>query len=366
MRVMSTPRLLDVEITSKCNLRCKYCYHFNSAGETKEDIETEEWLRFFEELKQCVVMEVCLGGGEPFLRDDLKEILSSLARNQIRFSIMSNGTLITDEIAAFIAASKRCNYVQVSIDGSIPITHDEMRGKGNFSRAINGLKTLLRHGITATVRVTIHKGNVYDLEGIAELLLEEIGLNSFSTNSASYMGLCRRNAEQIMLTPKERSLAMVSLVKLEKKYNGRISAQAGPLADGKIWLEMERARKEGLLRLPGRGYLSACGAVFGKLAVRADGVMIPCIQLSNIELGKINKDSLVKVWQEHPELLKIRGRRSVHLSSFEFCEGCDYIPYCTGNCPALASNILGKVNHPSPDACLRRFLQEGGVLPENI
>ena len=38
--------------------------------------------------------------------------------------------------------------------------------------------------------------------------------------------------------------------------------------------------------------------------------------------------------------------------------------YCTGNCPALAYTILGKENHPSPDACLKRFLDGGGVLPD--
>ena len=39
------------------------------------------------------------------------------------------------------------------------------------------------------------------------------------------------------------------------------------------------------------------------------------------------------------------------------------MPYCTGNCPALAYTLTGEVNHPSPDACLRRFLEEGGQIP---
>jgi hypothetical protein len=39
------------------------------------------------------------------------------------------------------------------------------------------------------------------------------------------------------------------------------------------------------------------------------------------------------------------------------------VPYCAGNCPALAYTITGKEDHPSPDACLRTFLLEGGRLP---
>jgi len=86
--------------------------------------------------------------------------------------------------------------------------------------------------------------------------------------------------------------------------------------------------------------------------------------MAHIELGRINKDSLLEVWQGHPELSRIRQRRMVSLREFRFCEGCEYIEYCTGNCPALAYTITGNDFHPSPDACLRRFLQDGGRLPD--
>lgn len=99
------------------------------------------------------------------------------------------------------------------------------------------------------------------------------------------------------------------------------------------------------------------------IAVRADGVMVPCIQMSHMSLGRINEDDLKKIWQNHPELNRLRDRQNIPLSDFEYCRGCDYIDYCTGNCPALAYMILGNETHPSPDACLKRFLEEGGRLP---
>jgi radical SAM protein with 4Fe4S-binding SPASM domain len=80
-------------------------------------------------------------------------------------------------------------------------------------------------------------------------------------------------------------------------------------------------------------------------------------------LGRINKDDLKDVWQNNSELKKIRERVSISLNDFEFCQGCDYIKYCTGSCPALAYTILGEENHPSPDSCLRLFLEAGGRLP---
>jgi SynChlorMet cassette radical SAM/SPASM protein ScmE len=328
-----------------------------------QDLPTEEWLRLFEELNRCAVMDLTIAGGEPFVREDLRELIKGVVCNRMRFTILSNGTLITDEMAAFLASTGRCDGVQVSIDGSVPTTHDAFRGEGNFLRAMEGIKTLQQHGIPVPVRVTIHRKNVRDLEGVAGLLLEEMGLPGFSTNSASHMGLCRKNAEQVQLTADERVLAMETLLRLTSKYNGRISADAGPLAEGRTWLEMEQARREGKERIPGRGYLTSCNGPMSKMAVRADGVMVPCIQISHMELGRINRDDLEHVWQDHPELKNMRERHNIPLADFEFCTGCSYINYCAGNCPALAYTIVGDVNHPSPNACLKRFLEEGGRLP---
>ena len=364
MRLMNTPRSVDLSITNRCNLRCRYCAHFDSADDVGRDLPTQEWLQFFRELGACAVMDVCLCGGEPFLREDFHELIHGIVRNRMRFSILSNGTLITRELADFLRDTGRCNSIQVSIDGSSPATHDAGRGQGNFYRAMDGLKTLLEQGLCPSVRVTIHKHNVHDLEEVARLLLEELGLPAFSTNAASYMGLCRQNAESLQLDPQERFLAMETLLRLNQQYQNRIQANAGPLAEAHQWTHMEAARRDQLEALPGRGALLSCGGVFEKMAVRADGVMVPCNQLAHIELGRVNRDPLREVWQRHPELQRMRERRQIPLSDFPFCQGCPYLPYCPGGCPALAYSLLGKENHPSPDSCLWRYLQAGGRLPD--
>jgi len=364
MEVMKTPRSVDLSITRHCNLRCKYCSYFTSPGDVKQDLGSEEWIKFFGELNDCAVMDVCLSGGEPFLREDLGDLIQAIVRNRMRFRILSNGTLITDEMASFLASTRRCNGVQVSIDGSIPTTHDACRGEGNFLKAVQGIQHLLRYHLPATVRVTIHKKNVSDLEGIAQFLLEEIGLPQFSTNSASSMGLCRQNAEQVILTPEERSHAMKVLLRLTQKYNGRIGANAGPLAEARSWLEMQRDRREGRGSILGKGFLTGCNGPMSKIAVRADGVIVPCDQVAHMELGRINHDDLKEVWQNHPELNRFRERRNIPLSDFEYCRCCDYVNYCTGNCPALAYALYKEENHPSPEGCLKRFLEAGGELPD--
>jgi MoaA/NifB/PqqE/SkfB family radical SAM enzyme len=63
----------------------------------------------------------------------------------MRFSILSNGTLITEELAAFLAGTRRCDSVQVSIDGSKPETHDTCRGQGTFYQGCPGPAKIYRN-----------------------------------------------------------------------------------------------------------------------------------------------------------------------------------------------------------------------------
>lgn len=362
-KVMRTPRTVDMEITARCNLRCKYCYYFDNKAVNYVDLPKEEWLQFFDELGRCAVMNVNLAGGEPFIREDLPELLDGIVRNRMRFAILSNGSLISDEIASFIAGTKRCSYVQVSIDGSTPDVHDSCRGKGSFIKAIQGIRTLQRNGVHVAVRVTIHHNNVQDLENIARFLLEDLNLDEFSTNSAGVFGTCHKNVADVLLTTQDRMIAMKTLLRLSSKYEGKISASSGPLDEARRWNRMEAARIQRNPSFRNCGYLTACGCSANKIAVRSDGTIIVCNMLPNICLGRINQDSLQEIWQKSKMLTQFRSRRSLPLANFEYCSKCPYIPYCTGNCPGSAYNLTGEVNHPSPDACLRRFLADGGKIP---
>lgn len=359
---MRTPRTLDIEITARCNLRCRYCYFFNNPAVEYRDLPAEEWLTFFAELGALGVMHVTLAGGEPFIRDDLPALLEGIVRNRMRFSLLSNGTLIDDQRAAFIARSGRCDSVQVSVDGSCATVHDSCRGPGSFEGAIRGIRTLQRHRVGVAVRVTIHRGNVHDLGNIAGFLLDELGLPGFGINSAGYQGTCCMNADDVLLTVQERQAAMATLLRLAAHYPNRIAASAGPLAEGHAWRRMEEARAQGAPAFHDGGRLTACGCPGNKISVRPDGAIVPCIMLAHVALGRINRDSLADLWQHSPALNQLRDRQAIPLAGFEFCARCAYLPYCTGNCPGLAYTLTGIIDHPSPDACLRRFLKEGGAI----
>ncbi len=358
--VMKSPRSVDIDITNTCNLRCGHCYHFGGPGDVKTDLPTREWLDFFETLGRAAVMSVTLAGGEPFLREDLKLLIAGIVKNRMRFSVLTNGARITEDMAAFIHETGRADHVQVSIDGSCAPIHDALRGAGAFEKAMNGIRLLQKHQASVAVRVTLHPGNLYDLPAIARLLLEELKLPGFSTNAVSCLGLGGENQDRLTLSTHDRMIAMRSLSFLNRNYGGRITAQAGPLAEYRHFQQMISFQKSGTPAIPGGGFLSGCGCVFHKIAINADGAIVPCVMLSHMKLGRINHDDFLKIWQTHPEMVAMRERRKISLSAFETCQGCDYISACTGNCPGIAYGMTGQVNLPSPDACFKRFLQEGG------
>ena len=155
---------------------------------------------------------------------------------------------------------------------------------------------------------------------------------------------------------------MHTLLRLAQQYPGRISASAGPLAEARYWPRMEEARRAGQPAFPNGGRLTSCGCANSKMAVRSDGTLVPCTLLAHVTLGQANRDALQQVWLDSPALNGLRQRKTIPLSRFEFCSGCAYQPYCTGNCPGLAHSLTGEVDHPSPDACMRRFLAAGGSL----
>ena len=362
MALMPTPRSLEVAITSRCNLSCAYCYYANNRGVDYADLPGETWKRFFEEAAEAQVLSICVGGGEPLLRPDIRDLLECIASNRMRFEVLTNGTFVTEEFAQWLVGLRRCSSVQVSLDGSCAEVHEAYRGRGSFEPALRALRILVEAGARATVRCTVHAGNVEDLPRLAKLLLEDLGLPSFSTNAISCLGTRGKYDDGLFMTATTRLQAMRALSDLNAKYDGHIRATAGPLAEWRMFDQMEQARREGA-EIPGRGKLTACGCVFERIAVLSDGTYVPCVMLPQVALGKIGETPLREAWTS-PKLQAVRDRRSIPLSQFQECRDCAYVDLCTGNCPGTSLSMVNDANRPSPEGCLRRFrakLEEQGI-----
>jgi len=304
---------------------------------------------------------VCLTGGEVFTRRDLFDLIDGIVANRMRYSLLTNATLITEEVLSQFEKGKRrqrLNSIQVSIDGSTAEIHNLSR-PNSFDRAVRGLRLLKAARFPLTVRVTINRHNVHDLENIAYFLLEEIGLPSFSTNDAAPVGAGCQNAGDITLSPREQVEAMEIFSRLGQKYPGRLLADAGPQAKILAHAEMEHARKSGEKTSRWQmGTLSSCGCIYTKLAIMHDGAIVPCHMLAGLVMGNITTDSITDIWQNHPILHALRTRHNISMRDVPGCTGCEWTEYCNGSCPGLAYQLTGDFNRANPMDCYRSFLLE--------
>lgn len=359
MRIIPTPRNVDIAVTGKCNLACSYCF-FADEMAGRSDLPTDRWLAFFDELGRLKVMTACLTGGEVFTRRDLFELIDGLTANHLRYQILTNGTLITEKtLAQFELGNrrKRLNSIQVSIDGSKADIHDKSR-PNSFSLAVNALKLLLAAKFPVTVRVTVNRYNLDNLEAIAYFLLEDVGLPAFGTNDAFPCGATDRTEQDVTLSSEQKQKASRILLDLTKRYNGRISANAGPLAFGRELEKIKAAQAKGITNMPGRGKLASCGGAFSQIAILHDGTIVPCHNLSTLRLGTIGEDNLQDIWLRHPTMQALRRRQEIPLSSLETCRDCPYQGFCAGGCPGGAVFHYGELNARNPMDCLRVYLGE--------
>jgi SynChlorMet cassette radical SAM/SPASM protein ScmE len=357
---MRFPKSLDLSLTGRCNLRCRYCFYADEMA-ALNDMPSERWHALFIELGELGVHNVCLSGGEVFTRPDLFELIDSVITNKMRYSILTNGTLIIEDTLEEFAKGKRrlrLDSIQVSIDGSCAAIHDKSRPPKSFDRALRGLKLLKQAEFPVTVRVTVNRANVDDLTNIARLLLEDVGLGSFSTNEADQMGSARCYGNSTVLTCSERKQAMETLARLNEQYRGRISATAGPLAASTNFAQIEEAIVQGKTGMPGRGTLCSCGGVFNKLAILHDGTIVPCNMLPKLVMGVYGHQSLVEVWRTSPAINVVRYRRQIPMQSLSSCRDCSYAGFCTGGCPASAMSMSGRLNARDPLVCYRIFKGE--------
>ena len=145
-----------LELTEQCNMRCRYCiYNEHNEGYRNFSPKAMTW----EVAKRAVEyardnsgdkVAVSFYGGEPLVQFELMKKTIDYSRQIIKgkeltFSFSTNLTLVTPEIAAYVAGVEGMS-VLASIDGPEKI-HDAYRvmsgGKGSFGKAIQGLKYLV-------------------------------------------------------------------------------------------------------------------------------------------------------------------------------------------------------------------------------
>ena len=167
-------------VTYRCNSRCIMCDTWKHPSKKEEEIEPRDLETFPE------VVRLNITGGEPFLRDDLSDILDVVKKKAKRAVISSNGFLTKRTLE--VMEKHRDVGVRISFDG-IGETHDKVRGVPKAHvRARKTLKGLKELGIKDLgIAVTISDQNAKDLVPLFKLACEEgVELATATLHNAYY------------------------------------------------------------------------------------------------------------------------------------------------------------------------------------
>jgi len=326
-------------LTERCNLRCLHCYQDGKVlpEMTLEEIKRtavflSDTIREWSDLYEIPFSpSINVTGGEPFLHPDLSEILTSLHENNFNLYILTNGTLVDRQKAAMLARVP-VKGIQVSLEGPEKV-HDDIRGKGSFKSAIEGVKNLLSQNLPVTLNLTLSALNVDFIDDM---------VNLGSSIGVQRIGFSR-------LVPSGRGLglinSMLSKEQVREAYNKIQSLSITGLdivtGDPVYSCSIDKIPPENNT-IPFGG----CAAGVSGLTILPDGTLLPCRRL-NIPLGNILKDNLRAIWATSPVLSNLRNKKKYKGK----CSTCDQWAQCRG-CRAIAyqySLSKGRGNYLSED-----------------
>jgi GT2 family glycosyltransferase/MoaA/NifB/PqqE/SkfB family radical SAM enzyme len=177
-------------VTNMCNAKCKQCFVSQQLNkEVDKNLTVTEIDSFFASLGK--VNNIVLGGGEPFLRDDLDKICMVLERrSQPRcITIPTNGfspKVISEKVKVILESTHKIIKISLSIDGPQKL-HDEIRGvPGLFDKVqetyqeLSLLHSMFYPRLSLQVNSTIFQDNYQEFFKTYHIVKKEFPLADFT------------------------------------------------------------------------------------------------------------------------------------------------------------------------------------------
>jgi MoaA/NifB/PqqE/SkfB family radical SAM enzyme len=196
-RLTATPLEAYVEVSARCNLRCRMCaitvdprYDPHSGN---PPLLTAELFDRLEPLIPTLQRVYLQGLGEPFLNRELVGFAERLAAAGVEVWITTNATLVREEQAEALALAG-VTRMTVSIDAATAATYERIRVRGNFEHTLRGVRALgaarRRHGRPKLfLSLIAMASNLTELPRVVELCAEAGGDGVFVESLYGFPGL---------------------------------------------------------------------------------------------------------------------------------------------------------------------------------
>jgi len=327
-----------INLTSKCNLRCRHCFGDYSI-QNKNELTFKEWKSVINDIKNSKVFFVNISGGEPTQSPYFKGFIKYLSKKGIHFILTTNG-VFSKEVRNFIIKNKEyLTGIKISLDGPDAESHGFIRldstGKYNpnlFKITLDNIFFFRKHKIPITIATVLHKENIKKINKFQELIKK---INPISWFISPIVPLGRAISNDISEVYEYFDLNFwndLFIKNKEKRINTRLIDL--PISTG----------KKGLSAYECAGALNFC-------EIHSDGTVSPCT-LSRICIPKkimkfenIKEKSLQEIWD---------GKIFTKFRSYmnKGCDGCQMLSKCN-KCVAQSFRYFGDGISPTP-FCIKK------------
>lgn len=317
--------VMQWHLSEVCNLKCKHCYQENHKYVFLEYDNLLKILDQYKELLKKLNMKghINLTGGEPLCCPFFFKILEEFKKDKelYSFSILTNGTLIDENIAKKIS-SYGPEYVQVSLEGGKK-TNDYIRGPLVYNKVIKAIKYLKKYNIYVSISFTAQKTNYKEFPKVVELA-EKYNVDNVWSDRFIPLG-SEYDKEFIMNLENTREyLSIMENERLRLKQK-----------NSKTRVAMYRALQFQMTN----DYPYKCSAGKTLLTVMENGDLVPCRRMP-IVVGNLLKDNMYKLYKTSKVLKKLQKEITP-----DDCKSCEYSNLCNGGLKCLTYALYKDLNN---------------------
>lgn len=337
-KIPQFPVVVILHLTDRCNLNCVHCYKKYVAKwvPKSEELSLKEYKKLIEELANYGIVRVVLTGGEPFLREDLVEIISCIKKNGLIYALTTNGTIIDEKVLEQISTvSSKYDSIQISID---------TLKKGNI-RPVN----------IETIRQNINMMRDYSIPIVANMTLTSLNYNEMLDvyMFCEEMGIKNLIYSPFFVTSQNKALFICDIEDFIKKhYEVLVYAKSKGypvkiLQDGfgvatPFW-QMIKTQINPSIDIP----TFICRAGINYCDISPNGSVFPCpfLEFPEFIIGNIREKSLYELWNRSSSRWNVLRKKVLYTNKTGQCK---LATKCRKGCSAQSYHIYGKIEKCDP------------------
>ena len=320
--VPDVPDEVKIEVESRCNFDCIFCFNKASFASKKRGItvlDTAYVKNIIDQAAKMGVKVVRFTGGEPLLRKDIFSLFAYAKKKGLYVKLNTNGSLVTSAVAQKMRG--KVDNVLISLESYNDALEEEItRHTGSFSKKIRAVKLLKKAGISRVRISTVALSeNIVDFDKLAKTALE-LPFDEWEWYRPISMG-----NKKIIFTKRELQILVEKIVKLRKKTQRLIT-----FGNDVPYCGIENSQTLSWLAVGSQSNLIIDPRGFIKSEYYTDE-----------NLGKA--DDLEKAWRS-VEMMK---KRDVNFLPAK-CLKCKYVSKCAGGSRYEAQRAFGRTNAKDP------------------